>query len=139
MALADSDLLGFWELEAMYLENEDGTREWPMGEDAEGFILYGPDGHMCAMLQEAGRRLPGDPVPDEDAAGAWRSLFSYSARWTLEGDKVRHAVVHSHDPRLVGTTFERTVRHEGDRMVFSGRHPYARAGQTGYVRWRRPA
>ncbi len=136
MPVTDKDLLGFWNLEAAYSEDANGSREWLLGENAKGFIIYEADGNMCAMLQEEGRSMSGGDVPIEEAAQAWHTFFAYSARWELEGDTVRHIVRYAHDPRLLGTTLKRTIHHEGNQLTLSGKHPYE-PGRVAYIVWHR--
>ena len=49
-------LVGAWEL-VSYVERDspDGPARYPHGEDAQGLIMYTPDGYMSAQIQSSGR------------------------------------------------------------------------------------
>ena len=58
-----------------------------------------------------------------------------AGRWTLDGNVVTHHIEHALNPNWVGTSRDRTIDHQGDRMVFSG---LAGDGKTSAVIvWRR--
>ena len=119
MTLSPDDLIGTWTLEGSFVERPDGTRTPSWGDDPKGVIIYTADGYMTAITRHGSRKLPADATADDKAA-AFDSYFNYAGRWTLDGDIVTHHIEHALDPNLVGTSRDRTIDHQGDRMVFSG-------------------
>ena len=138
MTRTEGDLLGRWVLVDTYLEAPDGTRTPTYGDNPFGTIIYGTDGTVTAMVARSDISLPGDPLPDPEAAEAWAGFFAYHGSWTLSGSRVRHEVRIAHDPRLVGSSLERDIAWEGDHLKFTGPHPYAGPGHQVVIVWRRP-
>ena len=133
---------GAWRLRSFEVENERGQRTFPMGEDADGFILYTQDGFMSGSLMEQGRALfqvddlMGGSV--EEQAMAARGYITYSGCYTIHEDRVRHHVEISLFPNWIGRTQERFFAFEGDELVPST-PPLLLQGKTQTVRlrWRR--
>ncbi len=136
MALSDSDLVGAWVLDEMYAEDEDGNRTHPMGRDADGMIMYTPDGYMSAITHFADRFLPADRPSDEERAEAFSTYFNYAGTWTLEEDTVTHTIRTALDPNMVGLSLSRDITQDGPRMVFSGQGPDGATRQ--FIIWKRP-
>ncbi len=122
MSISPDDLVGVWTLETTYTEDQDGKQVMIMGDNPQGRIMYTADGYMSAMTGQGERQLPAN-ASDADKAAAFDSFMSYSGRWSLSGNVVRHEIDHATDPNWVGGTRERTIDHQGDRMVFSGLGP----------------
>ena len=116
-------LIGAWRLVSWSETKQDGTVEYPLGEDATGQLMYSADGHVAAQL--ARRHV--DPldsqdwraVPEAQAAKAWKAYFGYFGTYSL--DMERRAVVHhvegSWFPNLVNTDQSRSFRLDGGRLV----------------------
>ena len=114
-------ILGAWQLHCWRIEygvtrsnpSEPQAVSYPFGQDASGFILYTPDGIMSASICEPGRpRLSQANVrnaPTSEQAEAFKSYFSYSGRWKVEGKNVIHTVELSLNPAFVGTDQIRQV------------------------------
>jgi hypothetical protein len=119
MSLEPNDLIGAWELEGAYVEDADGNRTPTWGEDARGLIMYTADGYMSAITRRGDRSLP-KPADADAKAAAFDNYLNYAGRWTLSGNTVTHHIEHALDPNWVGTARDRTIEHQGDRMVFSG-------------------
>lgn len=119
MSLSPQDLIGAWTLEGSFVEAADGTRTPTWGDDARGLIMYTADGYMTAITRRGDRTLPADASAD-DKADAFDSYLNYAGRWTLSGNVVTHHIEHALDPGWVGSARDRTIDHQGDRMVFSG-------------------
>ena len=135
-------LLGTWELVSWYNLLEDGTKLYPLGPEASGYISYSPDGYLFVHLSAAGR-VPyrvNDPyggTAEEDSA-AIKSIISYAGTYECLPDRVIHRVTQASCPNWVGTEQVRFHRFEGDRLelsapnaVFQGKTVTAR------VLWRR--
>jgi hypothetical protein len=115
--LTDNSLIGTWKLVSYRLIGSRGRVRYPYGEDAVGYILYGPDAYMAVSIMSAGR-LPfaGTDIlrrTAEEAAEATFTYLSYSGRYELFSDRVLHHVEVSLFPNWTGTTKERFYRVDG--------------------------
>ena len=120
MSLSRDDLVGVWTLEATYTEDDDGNRTPVLGENPQGRIMYTADGYMTAMTGRGDRELPASGASEADKAAAFDSFMSYAGRWTLNDKVVTHQIEYATNPNWVGTARDRSIDHQGDRMVFSG-------------------
>jgi hypothetical protein len=120
MSLSPDDLIGVWTLEATYAEGDDGNRTPTLGDNPQGRIMYTADGYMTAMTGRGDRQLPASGASDADKAAAFDSFMSYAGRWTLNDNVVTHQIEYATDPNWVGSARDRSIDHQGDRMVFSG-------------------
>lgn len=120
MSLSANDLVGVWTLEATYAEDDDGNQSPALGDNPIGRIMYTADGYMAAMTGYGDRRLPAAGASDGEKAAAFDSYMTYSGRWSLSGNVVTHEIDLATNPNWIGSARERTIEHQGDRMVFSG-------------------
>jgi hypothetical protein len=134
MSLSPHDLVGVWTLEGSFIEAADGRRTPSWGDDPHGVIIYTPDGYMTAITRRGDRRLP-TSAGAGDKAAAFDGYLNYAGRWTLAGDTVTHHIEHALDPNLIGTSRNRRIEHQGDRMVFSGLAGDGRSNAV--IVWRR--
>lgn len=135
-------LVGTWTLERMRTTYDSGRKIYPLGEDAQGWLLYTSDGYMAAFLSRAGRPAfeSGEMLSADDAekVRAWDSFFSYCGRYEVRGDDVVHHVEASLYPNWVGDAQVRTMHLEGDRLTLTTPPQKTRRGvQTSEVVWRR--
>lgn len=114
--LAAADLIGAWRLRTWVSEDEGGVR-YPMGELAEGILVYTADGTMITTIGRAG----GPPTDGALGAGpADRSLDSlttfiaYSGTFRVDGADVVHEVAMSLFTGWIGTTQRRHVALSAD-------------------------
>ena len=121
MSLSQDDLVGVWTLEATYTEDDDGNRRPTLGDNPKGRIMYTADGYMAAMTGRGDRQLPAAGASDADKAAAFDSYMTYTGRWSLSDNVVTHHIEHATNPNWIGTSRNRTIDHQGDCMVFSGR------------------
>ena len=141
--MAYNPLLGTWRLVSW--ENRsvgDGEVSHPLGKDAVGYIMYGPDGYMSVaiMRPDRARFAAGDLLGGtiEERARAAETYVSYCGRYEFRGDTVVHRVELSLFPDWVGIEQERLVEVEGDRLTLSTR-PILLGGvqRTAHLIWER--
>lgn len=118
-------LIGSWTLESYSTRDADGEVTYPLGPDAEGLILYTPDGFMSAQImatnrpQYASRRVHGG-TPEERNAAA-RGYLAYSGSYRV--DEMEWLVWHHVDlslyPNWIGDTQKRYVHLEDDVLTLS--------------------
>jgi len=146
-----SKLVGAWELieYKTYLPDDPSNIYHPMGSNAQGIIMYTPDGYMSAQLQTPG--VPDFTLPGQD--GDWakvgRNYVAYTGRFFLDekgddkGPLLVHEMRNSNLPRLVGDRQRRLCEIKDES---EGRFLYLRVGEPikfggedrlAVVRWRR--
>ena len=140
--MAESSLVGTWSLLAWYNEEADGTRHYPLGQDATGYISYTTDGFVFVQMSAADRQAyaiadPFGGTPEEDSR-AIKSQITYSGRYNVKAARVIHHVTQSSCPNWVGTEQVRDVSFtdqglllSAEGALFQGRHV------TAYVEWER--
>ena len=128
-------LVGAWEL-VSYVERDspDGPARYPHGEDAQGLIMYTPDGYMSAQIQSAGRPNYDRPVASggtpEQAAAAALGYLAYSGRYFVDestGD-IRHEAKLSLVPNYLGAFHLRHSDLDGDELRLSAETPLPGGG-----------
>ena len=133
MTIAAKNLLGGWRLESWSFVYDDGRpEEFPLGRDAQGLILYTPEGQVSATLMRGGRAAK---VPESDAERA--AAFAYAGRYELRGATVFHSIEVATNPALIGITSTRHIKLDGDRLTLSGPDFAAGTGRTQKIVWRR--
>ncbi len=135
-------LIGTWRLISWENRSFDGQVSYPLGKDAVGYIMYGPDGYMFVAIMNPDRPrfaaadlLSGSPEERAQAAG---SYVSYCGRYEFRGDTVLHHVELSLFPNWVGVEQERLVEVRGNRLMLSTR-PILLGGmqRTAHLIWER--
>jgi hypothetical protein len=118
-----SPLMGTWKLISYRLIGSHGRVRYPYGEDAVGYIIYGPDGYMAVSIMSADRRpFAGADIlrrTTEEAAEATRTYLSYCGTYEVLLDRVIHHVAVSLFPNWSGSAQERFYLLDGDRLELS--------------------
>jgi hypothetical protein len=134
-------LLGTWRLESWSLLYEDGRPpEFPLGEDAVGYLMYTADGHVSASLARA-RREPLDAASSQSKAQAYDGFFGYAGRFEVREAEstVVHRIELGSSPALSGVVSLRRVQLDGDRLTLSGSDFSAASPRSHRIVWRRAA
>jgi hypothetical protein len=137
MEIESRHLLGAWRLVNWSLVYADARPpEFPMGEDAQGIIIYTPDGHVSATIMRKARpaAAPGTPA---EAAEAYAEAFAYAGRYALRDGTVYHSIEIATSPALIGITSTRHIHLEGDVLTLSGPDFAAGSPRTQRIVWRR--
>ena len=120
--LAEIDLIGSWRLVAhFYLEDDGSTSEGPLGDRADGLLIYHADGYMAASLMRMEPPDGQDGSPSESYLGSTDDYLGYSGRWHLRDDRVVHEVAVASHRRVVNTEQIREV-HIHDDVLRLQRH-----------------
>ncbi len=120
MAATITQLLpGARTLVSWHIEFADGRpRAYPFGEDAEGLIVYTPDGWMSAAITHAKRKpLSAETprgAPEGEQMTAFQTYFHYAGPWHVEGDEVIHQARIALNPNFTGTEQRRKVSFAAD-------------------------
>lgn len=136
-------LVGSWLLTRWDFTVDGVPRGYPMGEDAQGQIIYGTDGYMSAILMMRDR--PRSEAPHFHQASAQErelaalGYVSYGGTWELRGNLVVHHVSFALFPNWIGTDLVREVSWDGDNLVLTAQPEVSRSGKTVVNRlfWRR--
>ena len=110
--------LGTWKLVSVTFQYEDtGEKTQPYGARPSGYLSYGADCRMNALIVSDSRKPPAGDVPTgAEKAGLYDGLVAYAGTWSIAGDKVSHHVDISWNQAWTGTTQVRQFRIEGDRL-----------------------
>jgi hypothetical protein len=119
--------LGAWKLVSTEYKYPDGHKTpYPdLGQDAAGFLLYTPSGHMCAQLMKPGRpQWSAEDTPSAaEAVFALDGFISYCGQFEVR--EKQHIMVHypetASSPNYPGITLERPYHLVSeDRFYFLG-------------------
>jgi hypothetical protein len=110
--------LGTWKLQSFTDEDlETGEKTNLFGVHPSGYLSYGPDGRMYAILLKEGRNAPDALVPtDAERVDLYSGLIAYAGTYSIEGDKVSHHIDASWNQSWTGTTQVRQFRIDGNSL-----------------------
>jgi hypothetical protein len=78
-------LFGAWKIVSAVVEEvETKTQHRLCGEHPRGYLILLPTGRMMSLLVSEGRKAP---RTDEERSAAYRSMVSYTGKYTVEGNK----------------------------------------------------
>lgn len=108
MNITEKMIVGAWGLVSWQIDYG-GRRPatFPFGEDAQGLLIYAPEGWMSATMSFRQRTSfnagSARQASVETRARAAEEYLAYSARWRIEGATVVHDVALSLNPSLIRT------------------------------------
>jgi len=106
-----SKLVGTWKLKSGYLVNlETKERRFIVGEKPSGYLVATQDRIIVVITPENLRK----PDTDADRVHNYRSMFAYSGKYTVDGEKFSTKVDVSWNHTWVGTDQVRFYRFNGD-------------------------
>jgi hypothetical protein len=140
--MTSNPLVGTWRLISWENRDLDGTINYPLGEDAVGYIMYNEDGYVFVAIMRSDRAkfAVGDLLSGsiEEKAYAAGTYVSYCGRYEFRGDTVIHHVELSLFPNWVGVEQERLVEIKGDQLTVSTRPMlFGGAQRTAHLIWER--
>jgi len=108
-------LLGTWTLQSFTTEDlVTGEKTDLFGAHPCGYLNYGADKRMYAILLEENRTAPADLVPtDAERIALFNGSCAYAGTWSIEGDLVSHHVDASWNESWTGTIQLRRFRIDG--------------------------
>lgn len=111
-------LVGCWTLEAASSISSAGERDdTPYGVGPSGFLTYGDDDRMTALISYGGRK-PLSPISSSpEQAEAFKTFFAYAGRYTLTENQLVHHVEISSIQNYVNRDLARTIRFEGNCII----------------------
>lgn len=111
-------LIGTWRLVEAVSEDfstHEKTEIYKGG--AIGYITYGLDGRMMAIVVNARRMKPGgDVATGPEAEALFRTMAAYAGSYMIKGSQIAHHVDASWNETWTGTDQVRTYKFDGDRL-----------------------
>ena len=115
-------LYGTWQLVSFTSEVVGtGERVDYFGKAPHGFLTYGRDGRMSAIIVSDNRPKPTDlaKLTDQERAELFKTVIAYGGTFKVEGSRVVHNVDISWNENWTGTAQVRNWRIEGRRLIIS--------------------
>jgi hypothetical protein len=111
-----------------------GEVQYPYGKNPAGYIMYGKEGRMLALVLGDDRPRPAsiEKATPEQQAALFRSMLAYGGTYKFDGTRIEHHIDISWNGSWTGTTAIREVRKEGNRLIYTvGPAPFSRDGKMG--------
>ena len=120
-SLAAKGLIGTWRLESFTSEVlATGEKHDDFGPHPTGYLGYGADGRMYAILAMDNRVKPRNTIPtDEEKIRLFGSVIAYAGTYTVDAEKVVHHVDVSWNERFTGTDLVRFYKLDGDTLTIT--------------------
>jgi hypothetical protein len=99
-----------------------GERVDIFGKAPQGFMTYGRDGRMSAIVVGDNRPRPPDlaKLTDQERAELFKTMVAYAGTFKVEGTRVLHSVDISWNENWTGSVQVRSFRFEGRRLIITG-------------------
>jgi len=142
---SENPLVGLWMMVKYYVKFEDGHEIFPLGEDAEGYIYYSPEGFVSGVMMAGNRPAftTGDRLSasNEEKAAAWDGYVTYAGFYELEAsnERVIHKIRASLYPNWSGEDQYRYInRLENGHIELTAHFDEAKGvRRSAIVEWRR--
>jgi len=121
-AFEASDLYGTWQLvSATRVIVATGVRTNAYGPAPKGYLTYGNDGRMSAIIVDTTRSKPADRaiITDGERAALHKTMLAYAGTFSVEGSTVHHCVDISWNESYTGTNQVRHARLDGDTLYLT--------------------
>jgi hypothetical protein len=111
--------IGTWKLQSFSDEDlETGQTIDLFGAHPGGYLSYGPDGRMSAILLKEGRQAPADLIPtDAERVALYSGFIAYAGTYSIDGDRISHHIDASWNEAWTGTTQVRQFEIRGDTLT----------------------
>jgi hypothetical protein len=141
MSNTKSDFVGVWKLELYEMRSSNGEKMYPMGPDAQGYIVYTDEGFMSVAIMKKGRMLFKSNdltgATTEEKLGAADGYLSYCGLYEVQERQVIHHVKVSLIPNWIAGDQVRFYEFDGDRLTLSAPFLFGGKEQTARLVWRR--
>lgn len=124
-----AQLIGTWQLVSIEDTMKDGTVKAPdqFGAHPRGFLMYHPDGHMCASIMNSDRPAWKDSnkATDTEKITYYDTFIAYCGAYQLDAAKsvVTHYPTVAWTPSYVGSTQVRPFKIDGNRLIITVANP----------------
>jgi Lipocalin-like domain len=115
LANAQADVVGVWKLKSFQTVFQDGSAPRnPFGGSPLGYTIFTAQGRMMVVVEAEGRKPAAST--DEERAALYRTSFSYTGAYRIEGDRWTTKVDAASNPAWTGTEQVRVVKLSGDTL-----------------------
>jgi len=140
--VSKKEFIGTWKLLSYEVRWANGKVTYPFGEKPEGRLTYTENGcvsvNIMAMNRHNFEARELKLGTSEEKAAAADTYISYSGRYSLEGDKIKHFVEVGLFPNWVGKDQIRTFDIRGNKLALKTiPDPRDEQGRQGYLIWER--
>jgi hypothetical protein len=135
--------VGAWRLVSSEHRQDNGKVTYPLGQSAQGLILYTSEGYMSAALMDPRRPEFRSPElyggTDQEKIAAMTGYVHYAGRFEVRDQFVIHHVDVSLFPNWIGTAQQRYFRFFDKDKLELRTNPFSADGvrQTAYLVWER--
>ncbi|HAJ28316.1 MAG TPA: hypothetical protein DCG53_13925 [Syntrophus sp. (in: bacteria)] len=120
------ELVGTWKLISFHSQDSRGQTAYPFGKDAQGRLIYEPDGRMAVQIMNPNR--PGftsdDPLvaSETEVRAAFGGYAAYYGTYSVNTDKgtIVHHIKAALLPNWVGTDQQRHFEFDGKYLTLKG-------------------
>jgi hypothetical protein len=126
-------LVGAWNLVSLYARDPSGKTGYPFGKQAQGRLIYEPNGRMAVQLMNPDRpRFASSDLlltSESEVRAAFDGYAAYYGTYSVDAGQgiMVHHVEAAHIPNWVGTDQVRHFELQGNRLTLKG--PLERGGQ----------
>jgi hypothetical protein len=137
-----AQLIGTWQLVSV-VDTIDGKTQTSVryGAHPVGFLMYEPDGHMCATLTNGDRPAwkDVDNPTDAEKIAYFDGFVAYCGTFKLDSQNsvVTHYPTISLTPDYVGSAQPRPFRLESDKLIITATHGISVGVQKRVLTWQR--
>jgi hypothetical protein len=130
-------LVGSWKLVSFHSKDPSGQTSYPFGKDAQGRLIYEPDGRMAVQLMNPNRPrfASDDPLVTSEAEvrAAFDGYTAYYGTYLVNPDEktIVHHIEVALLPNWVGTDQRRDFEFDGKYLTLKG--PLTLGGVQGVV------
>jgi hypothetical protein len=118
-----AQLVGTWKLVSITDTVAGKAQDSEFGAHPQGFLMYEPDRHMCAVLANGDRPAWKDKAKATDAEkiAYYDTLIAYCGSYNLDSaaSVVTHYPTVAWSPDYVGSTQPRPFRLEGNKLIIT--------------------
>jgi len=119
-------LVGTWKLKSFHIQDSNGQTAYPFGKDAQGRLIYEPDGRMAVQLMNPSRPrfTSDDPLVTSEAEvrAAFGGYTAYYGTYSVNPDEqtIVHHIEAALLPNWVGTDQQRHFEFDGNYLTLKG-------------------
>jgi len=132
-------LVGSWKLISFHFKDSSGQTAYPFGKDAQGRLIYEPNGRMAVQLMNPNRPrfASGDPLltTEAEVRAAFDRYAAYYGSYSVDQSEgiILHHVEAALMPNWVGTDQVRQFEFDGKYLTLKA--PLLLGGVTGWYAW----
>jgi hypothetical protein len=130
-------LVGSWKLISFHSQDSSGQTAYPFGQDAQGRLIYEPDGRMAVQIMDPSRpRFSSDDplvTSETEVRAAFGGYTAYYGTYSVNPDEqtIVHHIEGALLPNWVGTDQRRHFEFDGKVLTLQG--PLRLGGVQGFV------